>query len=140
MEDLMNSVTPRNAIPPVAATSDNTARVGSIIDRQGFDSLTYLIVTGSLADVDATFTVLLEDGEDPALADAATVSTGLLGTAALASFTFADDNKCFKLGYVGEKRYTRMTITPANNTGVAFVAAIALLGEPSLVPTTNPPV
>jgi len=141
MEDLMNSITPRVSIAPYAGASDNTAHVGAIIDRQGYESLTYLITTGVLSDADATFTVLLEDGEDPALADAATVtSAGLLGTAALASFTFADDNKSFKLGYVGEKRYTRLTITPANNTGAHFFSAVAVLGEPALCPTVNPPV
>jgi hypothetical protein len=29
----------------------------------------------------------------------------LVGTEALASFIFSDDNKCFKVGYSGGKRY-----------------------------------
>lgn len=140
MRDMMTHCTPKRCISPAAATTDNTAWVGQIIDIQGYDSLTYLIETGSLADADATFTVLLEESDASDMSGAAAVAdVDLLGTEALASFTFADDNKCFKLGYVGNKRYTRLTVTPANNSGDAFVAAIALLGHPAQRPTANPP-
>ncbi|WP_431861387.1 hypothetical protein [Azospirillum sp.] len=140
MRDMMNCCTPKRAISPAAATTDNTAFVSQIIDVQGYDSLTFLIQTGSLADADATFTTLVEHGDDSSLTDAAAVADAeLLGTEALASFTFADDNKCFKIGYVGSKRYVRLTVTPANNSGNAFVSAIALLGHPAQRPTANPP-
>jgi hypothetical protein len=46
----------------------------------------------------------------------------LLGTLALASFIFSDDNKCFKIGYRGNKRYVKAIVTPANNTGAANIA------------------
>jgi hypothetical protein len=69
--------------------SDNTAEVGAIIDRQGFDGLTYVIATGTLADVDATFTVLLEESDDSGMSGATAVAdANLLGTEALAAFTF----------------------------------------------------
>lgn len=141
MNDLMNSITPRRSISPVAAV-DNTALVGQIIDRQGYNSLTYVIATGSLPDADATFTVLLEEGDAANMSDAAAVADAdLLGTEALASFTFASDNKCFKLGYIGSKRYTRLTITPANlAAGGELVSAVAILGHPQIGPTVNPPV
>ena len=57
-----------------------------------------------------------------------------------ARMSFADDNKTRKIGYVGGKRYVRLTVTPANNTGNIFLAAIALLGHPRNAPTPNPPV
>lgn len=141
MRDLMNSVHPLRSISPAAATADNTPWVGAIISRADFESVTYLIVTGGEADADATFTVLLEHGD---LADgsdmAAVPDDKLLGTEALAGFTYADDNETRKIGYVGGKEYTRLTITPAGNSGNAFVAAIALLGHPANAPTPNPPV
>ena len=144
MIDQMNDINPRFSNAPQVSTAD-TPVVGAIIDRQGFDALTYLIITGSLGDADATFAVSLQDGDAANLSDAATVTaaTGLLGTAALASFLFSDDNKCFKLGYVGEKRYTRLTITSTGNSATpsgAFFAAMAVLAEPSVSPTVNPPV
>ena len=58
---------------------------------------------------------------------------------ALASFVFSDDDKVFKLGYKGNKRYTRLTITPVNNASAALISAVALRGDPANAPTANPP-
>lgn len=139
MKDELSCMAPKRCISPVSV-SDNTAQVGQIIDRKGFNALTYVIATGSLADADATFTVLLEEGDDSSLTDAAAVAdVDLIGTEALASFVYSDDNKCFKLGYKGSKRYTRLTITPASNASAAVICAVALLGEPDVGPTANPP-
>src|SRR5262249_17956038 len=121
------------------SVSDNTAQVGQIIDRQGYGSLTFAIALGSLADADATFAALVEHGDNSGLSDATTVAAGdLLGTAALAGFTFADDNATRKMGYKGSKRYVRLTITPSNNASAALFAAVALLGQPQAAPTSNP--
>lgn len=141
MRDLMNHIHPLRVISPAAAVADNTPWVGAIIDRKNFESLTYVIVTGAQADADATFVVLLEESDASDMTGATAVADAdLLGTELLAGFTYADDNETRKLGYVGNKRYTRLTITPANNSGNAFVAAVALLGDPQLGPTPNPPV
>lgn len=139
MEDLHNNIHLKRVISPVSV-ADNTAQVGEIVDRQGYQSLEYVIATGSLADADATFTVLLEEGAAANLSDAAAVADkDLLGTEALASFVFSDDDKVFKLGYVGNKRYTRLTITPAANASAGLFSAIAILGCPDNAPTPNPP-
>ena len=140
MKDLFNEINIKRCISPVSEAG-NTALVGQIIDKQGFESLTYAIATGSLADADATFTVLLEEGAASNLSDAVAVADAdLLGTEVLASFLFSDDDKCFKLGYIGGKRYTRLTITPAANASAALITAIAILGNPHIAPTANPPV
>ncbi len=140
MRDLMNHIAPKRAISPAAAVADNTAFISQIIDVQGYDSLTFLILTGSLADADATFATLVEHGDAANLSDAAAVPDAeLVGTEALASFTFSDDDKVFKVGYVGGKRYVRLTVTPTNNSGNSFVSAVALLGHPHWFPTANPP-
>jgi hypothetical protein len=140
VRDLFDHINPRPCIAP-AVVADNTAQVGAIIDRQGFGSLTYVISTGVLADADATFTTLLEESPNANFSGSNVVaSTDVNGSAALASFTFANDNQCFKLGYVGSQRYTRLTITPAVNSGNAPISAVAILGSPGLGPTVNPPV
>ena len=139
MKDNFNEINVKRVLSP-ASVADNTAQVGEIVDSKGFNSLTYLIATGSLADADATFTVLLEDGAAANLIDAVAVADAyLLGTEALASFIFSDDNKCFKLGYIGNKRYTRLTITPGGNASAALLSAVAVLGEAQIQPTANPP-
>jgi len=139
MRDLHNNIDVKRVISPVSEAG-TTALVGQIIDCQGFESLEYVIATGSIADVDATFTVLLEEGDNSALSDAAAVAdANLLGTEVLAGFQFDDDNECRKLGYIGNKRYTRLTITPAANASAALISAVAILGNPTSIPTANPP-
>ncbi|HEX3485554.1 MAG TPA: hypothetical protein VHT51_10870 [Micropepsaceae bacterium] len=138
MRDLFNNITVARAIAPVSV-SDNTAQVGQAIDRQGYSSLTFAICAGSLADADATFTALVEHGDAANLSDAAAApDSDLLGTEAVASFTFADDNATRKIGYKGAKRYVRLTITPANNASAALLGAVAILGHAQLAPTSNP--
>lgn len=139
MRDMHNNIHIKRVLSPVSV-SDNTAQVGQIIDRQGFESLEYVIATGSIADADATFAVLLEEGDAANLSDAAAVADAdLLGTEALAGFIFSDDDLVRKLGYRGNKRYTRLTVTPSGNASAALLTVIAILGHPSNAPTTNPP-
>lgn len=140
MTDLMNNLDFKRGLSPVAAVTNNTAFVSQILDMQNLDSAVFAIITGSLADADATFTVLAEEGDVSTLSDNTTVDpTDLVGTAALASFLFSDDDKVFKLGFrPSGKRYKRVTITPANNTGNAFVAGVWIT-RPRILPTANPP-
>jgi hypothetical protein len=138
MRDMLNNIHPVG--PAVSALSDNTAVVSGIVDIKGFDALTFLIGMGTLVDVDATFAVTVDEGDAANLSDAASVATAdLIGTLALASFTFAADGLCRKIGYKGTKRYVRCTVTPSANTGAAPIAIIPLLGKPAQAPTPNPP-
>lgn len=139
MRDLMNNIALKRVLSPVSV-ADNTAQVGTVVDGQGHDSVTYVIATGSIADVDATFTVLLEESDASGSGFAAVADADLLGTEVLAGFQFDDDNECRKLGYVGNKRYTRLTITPVGNASAALLCAVAVLGHPAVAPTANPPV
>lgn len=129
LNDLHNVNTIRRAIEPQSGAANNNAIVSQIIDRAGYEALEFLIALGSIADVDATFTVLVEDGAAANLSDAAAVDDKfLLGTEAEASFQFDSDNGVRKIGYIGGKRYVRLTITPANNTGAWLVSVLAQLG------------
>ena len=140
-QDLCNNIHPVRAISPAAAGTDNTAMVSQIIDTAGYDSLTFVINIGANTDANATFTVLVEDGDVSTLTDNAAVADNqLIGTEALAGFTYADDNELRKIGYLGGKRYVRLTITPSgNDAGNIYVDAVALLGHPFTAPTSNPP-
>lgn len=140
MRDLMNNIHLLPVIvPPAAAPTGNTAMVGTVVSRRGYDSLTFGIMTGDLADADVTFTVLVEESDLVGSGFVAVDDKDLIGTEALAGFTFAADSKCRKIGYKGGKEFVRLTITPANNTGAASVVAMAILGHPSAAPTPNPP-
>lgn len=136
-KDIHNTLHFVPLIVPVAARTDDTAIVSAIIDTLGYESAEFVIVTGTNTDADATFTVLVEDGDASNLSDNAAVSDAeLLGTEANASFTFADDGECRKIGYIGNKRYVRMTVTPSGNgAGNIFLSGVAALGHARDNPT-----
>ena len=138
-QDLHNNVKILQGVPPVAAYTGNTAVVSNIIDMgqgDGYEALEWLINIGTLSDADASWVVTMDDGNVSNLSDAAAVDANfILGTYALAGFTFASDNTTKKIGYVGNKRYVRLTITGTNNTGNAYFDVLAVLGFPR-----NPPV
>jgi hypothetical protein len=91
-----------------------------------------------------TAAVLLEEGDAANLSDAAAVAdvdmiSQTAGTApeAAAGFQFDSDNQVRKLGYIGNKRYTRLTITPAANASAAFMSAVCVLGDPNIAPVVQ---
>jgi len=139
-KDLHNNLHFVPLIAPVAARTDNTAIVSAIIDTLGYESVEFALVTGTNTDTNATFAVTVDEGDASNLSDAVAVSTGpkLLGTLAEGGFTFADDVECRKLGYVGNKRYVRLTLTPSgNDSGNIFIAGVAVLGNPRSHPTAT---
>lgn len=134
MKDLHNSVRFSRAISPVSV-ADTTAQVSQILDTANFNANELVIATGSIADADATFAVLLEEGDNSALSDAAAVADAdLLGTEALAGFQYDDDNETRKLGYIGSKRYIRATITPTGNASAALLSAVWVQAGPRVAP------
>lgn len=139
--DLHNCIDVKRGLSPVVAGTDNTAYVSQIVDTAGAEAVEFIILIGANTDADVTFTVLVEDGDNSSLTDnAAVADTFLLGTEALAGFTFADDNEVRKIGYVGGKRYVRVTITPADNAaGNIYLAGVWLLGHRRHAPSANPP-
>jgi hypothetical protein len=141
LRDLHNHIYPKRGLSPVAAGTDNTALVSQIIDTAGFNSVEWLTLIGANTDADVTFATLVEHGDVANLSDATAVADAdLLGTEAQAGFQYDDDNEVRKIGYIGNRRYVRVTITPTgNNSGNVFVAGCWVLGHPRSGPTANPP-
>jgi len=113
----------------IQAISTDTKTVGNIIDTALFESLEFVLFSGTITT--GVFTPLLEEGDLPALGDAAPVDAGfILGTYALATFTTAaaDDNACKQLGYIGKKRYVRLSIV-TTSTGNGTIGAVAVEGN-----------
>jgi hypothetical protein len=119
-----------------ASQSDDTARESDGIAMSGFRSCMFCIATGSLADSNATFTVLVEDSPDDSSYTAVN-DAYLNGTEAGASFTFTHDDAVRKVEYVGVKAYVRITITPSGNGSAALTSCIALLGDPRDLPQSS---
>lgn len=138
MRDQMNELHFKRAISPVSEAG-TTALTGEVVDLQGYGACTFVIATGSLADADATFAVEVQECDTSGGSYTAVADANLIGTEALAGFIFSDDNKCFKVGYQGSKRYVKIVVTPALNASAALICAVAVLGCPNLAPTSNPP-
>jgi len=139
MNELFNNINIKRGISPYDHATGDAAVTTEIIDMQGVSDLVFVIATGSLADADATFAVLVEESADSGMSGKTAVADGdLLGTEALAGFAFGDDNKCFKIGYKGSMRYVTATVTPTNNAGAALLCVVAIT-VPQLKPAANPP-
>lgn len=137
LRDLASNLKFSLAEPPVAAVTNNDPFVSTILDTAGFGSAVFVGIFGALADADATFTVLVEDGDNSSLTDNAAVDDAYLVGVEAMGLDFADDNSVFKIGYVGPKRYVRVTITPANNTGNIFFAGVWVQGHPRSKPQST---
>lgn len=139
MRDITNQLHLQPAFAPKDAVTDGTAQVSSTCDRKGYDAVMLAMITGTLTDADAVWSVLIEDSPDDSTYTAV-ADEYLNGTEALAGFTFADDGECRKIGYCGNQRYVRATVDDTTaNTGNLFLAGVWVLGEPSRQPTANPP-
>ena len=135
--DLHNNIKASRGISPAAAVTDNTPFVSQILDTAGFDGAEFVGQFGAIADADCTFTALVDDGDAANLSDAAAVDDAyLLGVEAMA-LQFNSDDKTFKIGYRGPKRYVRVTITPAANTGNIFLAGVWLQAHPRTLPQST---
>lgn len=139
--DLVNNIDVKVAIAPVVV-ADGTAQVSGSIDTKGYESVTFVIALGTLADADATWLPVVKEGDSATQGThTAVADIDLIGTEALAGFNFANDGLCRKIGYKGGKRYVSIEIDDVTaNTGSAPMSVIAILGHPRSAPTANPPV
>lgn len=138
--DLMNNIHPVVAIAPVVVT-DGTAQTSAAIDVRNYKSVTFVILLGTLADADATWTVEVLEGSTSTQGDhTAVADKDLLGTEALAGFQFDNDGECRKIGYVGDADYVSIEIDDDTANSGAAPMAVVMIAEPYERPTSNPPV
>lgn len=135
MYDLHNNIKVLNA--KTGLLSNDVAQTITL-DRQGFRSVELLILTGALGDAAATFVRLVEDSSDNSTFSAVS-DDFLLGLEVVAGDAFdqADDNKVYKIGYNGTKRYVRLTITPTGNADASPFALLGIGGHPQVAPQTT---
>ncbi len=121
-----------------ASQSDDTAIVSQILDTAEFDTATLLIQLGAIDDSNATFVILVEDDDASGFGTKVAVNDiFLIGTESGAAFLFSDDNKTVKIGYIGPKRYVRVTITPNGNGSPLLLSATWIQGHSKKGPQTT---
>lgn len=132
--DLHSRVKQAVALDSQDITTDTTT-VGNIIDTSGFESLEFIIQSGVITD--GAYALLLEQGDDSGLSDAAAVpAANILGV--LTGFVLTDDNAAKRVGSIGKKRYQRLSIvSTATSTGATKFSSVAVLGNPKSAPTAE---
>ncbi len=117
------------ALPSQSITS-NTSTVSSIIiDTAGNEAFDVALVSGTITD--GVYDLLLEHGDDSGLADAATVATTDLDAAiSSVQIILTDDDTAKSIGYVGKKRYIRVTIVSTGVTTGGAIGVVVVRGRP----------
>ena len=113
----------------IASITTSTTTVGSSIDTKGFESLTLFVELG--ARTDGTFLPLVQDSDDNSIF-ADVIDQFLIGTEAEASLNTANTVK--SIGYVGKKRYVKLSIVSSSVTSGATASATAILANASKRP------
>ena len=126
--ELYSTTAPVVALNTSAISSDTTTN-GVIIDTAGYESILFVIQSGTLAD--GTYTPLIQEGNDSGLSDAASVADGdLTNTEASVAFAATDDNAVKSIAYVGDKRYVRLNIVSASTSSGGTLSAVGVKGNP----------
>ena len=126
--ELKSTTTQVVALNTTAISSDTTTN-GVILDTAGYESILFVIQSGTLAD--GTYTPLIQEGDDSGLSDAASVADAdLTNTEASVAFAATDDNAVKSIAYVGDKRYVRLNIVSASTSSGGTLSAVAVKGNP----------
>jgi len=105
---------PEVALNTQVINSDTTT-AGTIIDTVGFEAITFFMQVGVVTNGDVA--MLIEDGDDSGLSDAAAVSDDFLVGTEVA--TLLDTSQTVsKIGYVGKKQFVRPSAVTDNSANL----------------------
>lgn len=120
------------ALTPRAAIATNTTTAGTEVDLLGYNSATFFIESGVITD--GTYTPLIEETDTAGSGYTAVADADLTVTEASIAFVATDDAVVKKIGYIGVKRYVRLSLVSAGTTSGGFFSATAVLGHPNIAP------
>lgn len=113
--------------------STDTTTLGAIIDMQGFEGAEFVLISGTITD--GTYVVSLLEDDAAGMGTATAVSTThQLGDA---DFALADDDVAKRIGYIGKKRYIRLSIVSTVTTSGGVFAGAVLQGAAHTQPTAD---
>ena len=151
MREIHGNIKVVQMIDPVTITADTAPADGA--DTDGYNALELIALIGESGDTlsgsvkidiileesddDTTYTAVTDTNDVIVFADgvaAAPDATGIIATIDAA----AEDDVKIRCGYIGNKRYAqlRFDVTGTHTNGTP-VAMLALLGNPSIVPTSD---
>ena len=122
MRDLHNPTSVVNALAG-AVIAANATTAGVTIDCQGFDSLEIVVRTSAWTDGGYAVNVTESDAAASGFVAAAALSVLGAGQSIGAANTLA------KVGYIGSKRYVRVSIVSTGVTAGAHLSAVGVLSR-----------
>ena len=128
MKDIKNILQTSPSIKP-AATFTST-QVGTSVDLKGFAAAMGIFIAGAGTEVDETYVPGFEDSEDNS-SFAAVVAAEIEG-----DISTILQNTVRHIGYKGNKRFLKATLTLAGSTPSIFMAASIVAGRPEVAPTS----
>lgn len=109
----------------LASQTDNTALTAKLTRSNANDVDTIVLLLGSVADADVTFTAAIQESDDDVTYTTVN-ARDYAGT--LTGIQYDDDNSTHVFSYWGNKKYVKLTVTPANNTGNITWGALSITG------------
>jgi len=141
--DMHNNVRTFRVVAPIAIGANATVS-GKVLDRRDYQSVEFVLSYGAVTTTGSVVTPVVKEG-DVTGTMTSVADADLLGTEALAALTATtprtdDVSKNFttRIGYKGTKRYVTVDMVKTGTTSVGCMAVTAVMGSPSLRPTTNP--
>lgn len=108
---------------------------GAIVDTAKFHSLELVVNAGTFAyDGSNNVSIKLEHGDESDLSDAVDVPAEFLLGNNIVLDNAADDEDCWRQGYIGKKRYVRAVFTVVGTVS-APISATFVLGHPKRAKT-----
>lgn len=137
MRDLYNNLRVVQLIEPSADTGE-AAITSTIVDLQGFDGVLLVVTFGELADAAFTGAITVTESDTAYFSSPNSVAAAdLVAGTNPVTFNQASDNYTYKIGYIGNKQFIRIEVATTANAGVFPVAAVAILGYPSILPQST---
>ena len=127
--DLKNNIKIANALN-IASISTNTTTAGVEIDTQGFESVTFEIITGARSD--GTVTPLIQESDTSGSYSGSVDDDNLIGLETDAALSAAQSRS--RIGYIGTKRYVKLSLVSTSVTTGLTAGASVILGNPKSAP------
>ena len=127
--DLKNDIKIVNGVNITSITT-NTTTAGVEVDTQGYESVTIEVITG--ARTDGTVTPLLQESDVTATYSGSVADEDLIGLEADAALSLLNARSRF--GYIGKKRYIKVSLVSTSVTTGLTAGASVILGNPKSAP------
>lgn len=127
--DLKNDIKILNALN-IASISTNTTTAGVEIDTQGYESVTFEVITG--ARTDGTVTPLIQESDTSGSYSGSVDDDDLVVLEADAAILTAQSRS--RIGYIGTKRYVKLSLVSTSVTTGLTAGASVILGDAKHLP------